>query len=494
MRRLAVLLGAAPLWLAGPALAQATAEGAAALQAGLAAITAPLQAAGRDGDARWEGSWEVEPDGAGYRVTWPAVAGTLTKGGAAGAPAIAHFRCKPDRSVATPVSEGVYRLHSASPWDCVLEMEGGRRAFRFTSRTRSEDNLVDLTQGAFTETSATVEGMTIAAAGDGTAPLASSSRMEMSSRGKPSGRPGRRDLVVRSTTEGMRVAGPDGTERFAASRVESERHLFDYGHDGEVRRYLDLTRMIDLVEEQQRDPASPKAPTQMLFSFAQMVGSYGDRIRSSTTYTGYRASVPGAPGGSFGVETLKVDIDAEGIGGDSGRGRVVVTISGLAGWAPFLGDWAPRDVTLSVAATGVPFRSLLQAIDSDSTPAVLPRLAGLLGQAGSRLEIEAAQLRTAAGGALDLHGSVRADAAAAHGVDGRAMLRLTGLAPLAAFLRSRPQTAALADRVDAVEALGRAVDLDAGGMARDYEIVLGGDPVLRVNGVDPASVLRASQP
>jgi len=486
-----ILLGTLPLWLAGAAFAQATPEGASILQKGLAAITAPLQAGGRDGDAHWEGGWAVEPDGAGYRVTWPAVAGTLTKDGAAGAPAIAHFRCKPDRSVATLVSDGVYRLHSASPWDCVLVMDGDRRAFRFTSRTRSEDNVVDLTQGVFTETSATVEGMTIAAVGDGTAPLASSSRMEMSSRGTPSGHPGRRDLVVRSTTEGMRVAGPDGTERFAASRVESERHLFDYGHDGEVRRYLDLMRMIDLVEEQQRDPASPKAPTQMLLSFAQMVGSYGDRIRSSTTYSGYRAAVPG---GSFGMDALKVDIDAEGISSDSGHGRVIVTISGMSGWNAFLGDWSPRDVTISVAATAVPFRSLLQAIDADPTPAVLPRLAGLLGQAGSGLEIEAAQLRAAAGGAADLHGSVRADAAAAHGVAGTVSLRLTGLAPLAAFLRSRPQMAALADRVDAIEALGRAVDLDAGGTARDYEIVLGGDPVLRVNGVDPASVLRASQP
>jgi hypothetical protein len=492
MRRFGpILLGTVPLWLAGMAFAQATPEGAAALRTGLATVTAPLQAAGRDGDAHWEGSWVVEPDGAGYRVTWPAVAGSLTSEGAAGTPIIAHFRCKPDSSVATPLTEGVYRLHSVSPFDCVLEMDEGRRAFRFTSRTRSDDTIVDLAQGGFTDGSATLEDMTIETVGNRATPLLSLSRMETSSRGTPSGHPGRRDLVLRSTTENLRIAGPDGTERFAASRAESERHLFDYGFDGVVRRYADTMGMVDLIEAQQRDPASPTVPMKALLSFARAAGSYGDRVRSSTTYFGYRASTPG---GSFAIETLKVDIDAKGIGSDSGRGRATVTISGLSGWMAFLGDWAPRGVTVSVAATDVPFRSLLLAIDADSTPAIMPRLAALLGQAGSRLEIEAVQLRTAAGGALDLQGSIRADAASAHGFGGTATMRLAGLAPLAAFLRSRPQTAQMADWVDAIEALGRAVDLGGGAAARDYEIVLGGEPVLLVNGGDPAAVLHASRP
>jgi hypothetical protein len=420
------------------------------------------------------------------------VAGTLTGDRAAGAPIIAHFRCKPDRSVATLVSEGVYRLRSASPFDCVLEMEDGRRAFRFTSRTRSEDNVVDLARGVFTESSAAVEDMTVTAIGAGARPLISVSRAEMSSRATPSGHPGRRDMIVRTTNEAMRLVAPDGAERLAVARTESERHLFDYGRDGEVRRYLELMRMISLVEEQQRDPASPDAPIQGLLSFAGSIGSYGDRVRSSTTYSGYRTSVPG---GSLGMDLLRMDVDAEGIGGDSGHGRITMTMSGMSvGWMAFLGDWALRDFTVSVVATDVPFHSLLQAIDADSTPAVMPRLAALLGQAGSRLEIETAQLRTAAGGSLDLQGSIRADAASVHGIGGTATMRLAGLAPLAAFLRSRPQTAQLADRVDAIEVLGRAVDLGAGGAARDYEMVLGGEPVLLVNGVDPAVVLHASRP
>ncbi|MGF6226127.1 hypothetical protein QFZ27_000082 [Inquilinus ginsengisoli] len=490
MRRLGpILLGTIPLWLAGAALAQATPEGAAELQQSLTTITTPLEV-GRDGDAHWEGAWVVEPDGAGYRVTWPALSGSLKEGGAAG-PRSARFRCAPDHSVATRLSEGVYRLHSAAPSDCVLKTGHGGQSFRFSSRTRREDNVVDLTQAAFTEWSALLEDVTIQAGGAPATPLMSAARLESSGRGMPSGHPGRRDLVVRSVTEALRLTGPDGTERFTASRVESERHLFDYAFDGVVKRTMETMRMVDLVEDQQRDPASPQIPIQALLSFARAAGSYGDRFRSSTTYSDYRATVPG---GSFGLKTLSWDTDAEGIGSESGSGRATLRFSGLwLGSTSTVADWTPQDVTLALAATGVPFKSLLKAIESDPTPAVMPRLAALLGQAGSRLEIETAQLRTAAGGALDLRGSIRADATAARGVSGSATARLTGLAPLAAFLRSRPQTTRTADRVTAVEALGRAVDL-GGDTARDYDIVLGGEPALLVNGIDPAVILQDAKP
>ncbi|WP_342240702.1 hypothetical protein [Inquilinus sp. OTU3971] len=490
MRRLGpILLGTIPLWLAGAALAQATPEGAAALQKGLTAITAPLEA-GRDGDAHWEGAWVVEPDGASYQVTWPALSGSLKEGGTAG-PRSARFRCAPDRSVATRLSEGVYRLHSAAPSDCVLKTGESGRSFRFTSRTRREDNVVDLAQGAFTEWSATEEDMTIQASGDPATPLMSAARLESSGRGTPSGRPSRRDLVVRSTVENLRLAGLDGIGRFTASRIESEKHLFDYAFEGVVKRTVETMRMVDLLEDQQRDPASTQIPIQALLSFAQAAGSYGDRFRSSTTYSDYRATVPG---GSFGIETLGWDIDAEGIGSESGSGRTTLRLSGLSlGSTPSVAEWTPHDITLAVAVSAVPFKSLLQMIESDPTPAVIPRLAALLGQAGSRLEIETAQLRTAQG-SLDLRGSLRADAAAARGVTGAATARLTGLAQLVAFLRSRPQTARTADRVAALEAMGRAVDLGAETTARDYDIELGGKPTLLVNGVDPTVILQDARP
>ncbi|MGL4964844.1 MAG: hypothetical protein ACRC67_26700 [Inquilinus sp.] len=431
----------------------------------------------------------VEPDGAGYRVTWPALSGSLTRASAAKAQAV-RFRCAPDRSTGVRLSEGVYRLSSDGPSDCVLETGDGR-SFRFTSRTRHEDSVVDLAQGAFTEWSAMRQDVTIQAVNGRAEPIFSIARSETSGRGTPGGRPGRRDVVERSTAEDVRFTFPGAAGGFTASRIDGESQLFDYGFDGVVRRSAELMRMVDLASEQQRDPKAADIPAQAMLSFVQGLGSRGDRFRSSATYSGYRVTSPQGP---VDIETLSFGVDAEGIDSDSGSGRVTFTASGLSlGSMPSLADWALRDITVSVAATSVPFKSLLQAIESDPTSAVVPRLAALLGQAGSRLEVETARLNMMRG-SLDLHGSIRADAKAPRGVSGAATARLTGLGPLATFLRSRPQTERMADRVTAVEALGRAVDLDAGTTARDYDIKLGGEPVLLVNGVDPTVILQDAGP
>jgi len=155
----------------------------------------------------------------------------------------------------------------------------------------------------------------------------------------------------------------------------------------------------------------------------------------------------------------------------------------------------PRNLAVTVTGTDIPFKSLLQAIEAktEAAPGIGPRLVDLLGRSGSRLEIKAAHLDTAKASA-DLHGTIQADAGAAHGATGAVTVRLTGLEPLAAFLKSRPQTAKAADRVTAIELIGRAVTLDDGSAGRDYDIVMDASPAVLVNGVDPATILRDMKP
>ena len=101
MRRLApALLGAALVLAVGPAFAQATPEGAAALRHGLTAILTPTLATAGLGEPIFEGGWTVEPDGAGYRVAGPALSLAL-RDDADGRKRVVRIRCDGDRYTAT---------------------------------------------------------------------------------------------------------------------------------------------------------------------------------------------------------------------------------------------------------------------------------------------------------------------------------------------------------------------------------------------------------
>ncbi|WP_342240703.1 hypothetical protein [Inquilinus sp. OTU3971] len=255
MRRLvSILLGTAPLWLAGAALAQATPDGAAALQKGLTTILTPTLATPGLGEPIFEGGWTVEPDGAGYRVTGPALSLAL-RDDADGRKRVVRIRCDGDRYTATAGEGAVTRLHGETPVRCEIRPGGGEPPVLFTSRSRRAELTVDLAASLLTASADESEGVTVTE--DGEIQLAVH-RLSLTSATTP--RPGstQQDIALQVEAEGLSAGDPAAGDGVTLGRLRYGGRLEDV--DAAALRDRVWRLIAFTLDAARRDPQAPQPP------------------------------------------------------------------------------------------------------------------------------------------------------------------------------------------------------------------------------------------
>ncbi|MGO4127116.1 hypothetical protein AB4Z01_22125 [Inquilinus sp. YAF38] len=255
MRRLGpILLGTIPLWLAGAALAQATPEGAAALQKGLTGILTPTLATAGLGEPIFEGGWTVESAGAQYHVTGPALSLAL-RDDADGHKRVVRIRCDGDRYTATAGEGAIYRLHGETPIRCEIRPGGDEPPVLLTSRSRRAELTVDLAASLLTASTDDSEGMTVTE--DGETRLAMH-RLSLTSATTPHPGSARQDIGLQLEAEGLSVGDPAAGEGLTLGRLRYGGRLEDV--DAAALRDRVWRLIAFTLDAAQRDPQAPQLP------------------------------------------------------------------------------------------------------------------------------------------------------------------------------------------------------------------------------------------
>ncbi|MDR6292660.1 hypothetical protein E9232_005200 [Inquilinus ginsengisoli] len=260
MRRLAstllgsALLGTVPLWLSAAAFAQATPEGAAALQKGLTTILTPALAAPGAGTPIFEGGWTVEPAGAEYRITGPALALAL-RDDADGQKRVLRIRCDGDRYTATPTEAAVYRLHGETPFRCEIQPGGGEPAAVVTSRARRADLTLDLAASLLTASADQSDGVTITADGKVQVTV---DRLRLTSATTPRAGSPRQDVALQVEARGISAGDPTTGDAARLAHARYSTRLEDV--DAVALRERVWRLVAFALDAAQRDPKAPAPP------------------------------------------------------------------------------------------------------------------------------------------------------------------------------------------------------------------------------------------
>lgn len=258
MRRLGpILLGTIPLWLAGAAFAQATPEGAAALQKGLTAILTPTLATAGLGEPIFEGGWTVEPAGAQYRVTGPALSLALRDDDYDGRKRVVRIRCDGDRYTATAGEGAVTRLSGETPIRCEIRPGGGEPPVLFTSRSRRAELTVDLTASLLTASTDESEGVTVTE--DGETQLAVH-RLSLTSATTPHRGSNQQDIALQFEAEGLSAGDPAAGEGLTLGRLRYGGRLEDV--DAAALRDRVWRLIAFTLDAARRDPQAPQPPNE----------------------------------------------------------------------------------------------------------------------------------------------------------------------------------------------------------------------------------------
>lgn len=292
MRRLVpALLGAVFVVAAVPAFAQATPEGAAALQKGLTGILTPTLATPGLGAPIFEGGWTVEPAGAGYSVTGPALSLAL-RDDAEGRKRVVRIRCDGDRYTATAAEGQVFRLAGETPLRCEIRPGGGEPAVTITSRTRQAALTVDLAASLLTASTDESEGVTVTE--DGKTQLAVH-RLSLTSATNPhagdsgaqwSG-PARQDIALRIEAEGLSVADPAAGEGVTLDRLRYSTLLEDVDAAAlRDRAWRVIAFALDAAQRDPQAPSPPNAERKLDALMRQMLELTGSGSRTELVLTG----------------------------------------------------------------------------------------------------------------------------------------------------------------------------------------------------------------
>ncbi|MFE0757606.1 hypothetical protein ACFW16_26840 [Inquilinus sp. NPDC058860] len=255
MRRLApALLGAVLALATGPAFAQATPEGAAALEKGLTAILTPTLATAGLGEPIFEGGWTVEPAGAEYRVTGPALALAL-RDDDDGRKRVVRIRCDGDRYIATAGEGQAYRLKGEAPLRCEIRPGGGEPPVTITSRTRRAELTVDLAASLLTASTDESEGVTVT---EGDKTRLAVHRLSLTSATTP--RPGspRQDIALQFEAEGLSAGDPAAGDGVTLGRLRYGGRLEDV--DAAALRDRVWRLIAFALDAARRDPQAPSPP------------------------------------------------------------------------------------------------------------------------------------------------------------------------------------------------------------------------------------------
>jgi hypothetical protein len=248
------LLGTVPLWLSAAAFAQATPEGAAALQKGLTAILTPALAAPGAGAPIFDGGWTVEPAGTEYRITGPALALTL-RDDADGQKRVVRVRCDGDRYTATPTEAAVYRLHGETPLRCEIQPGGGEPAAVVTSRARSADLTLDLAASLLIASADQSDGVTITAAGKVQVTV---DRLRLTSATTPHPGSSHQDMAMQVEAQGISAGDPGDVDTARLAHAHYSTRLEDV--DAVALRERVWRLVAFALDAAQRDPKAPPPP------------------------------------------------------------------------------------------------------------------------------------------------------------------------------------------------------------------------------------------
>jgi len=333
------LLGTVPLWLSAAAFAQATPEGAAALQKGLTAILTPALAAPGAGTPIFDGGWTVEPAGTEYRITGPALALAL-RDDADGQKRVLRIRCDGDRYTATPTEAAVYRLHGETPFRCEVQPGGGEPAAVVTSRARSADLTLDLAASLLTASADQSDGVTITADGKVQVTV---DRLRLTSATTPRAGSPRQDVAVQVEAQGISAGDPATGDAARLAHARYSTRLEDV--DAVALRERVWRLVAFALDAAQRDPKAPAPPnferkadvllrqvmalagraSQTEMALTDMRSTSRDTIagfESLTVSGGYHGLDPAAPGPGLGgavameLKGLKVGATANAAPGD----------------------------------------------------------------------------------------------------------------------------------------------------------------------------------
>ncbi len=206
-RSISFLLGAAPLWLAGGALAQTTPD-AAALRDGLNEMLKPILAIQVQQQPLFTGPVTVEQGSGGATVVFPGIDLTL-KGSEKDAKSVA-LRCDAQTYRASSTGAATWRLESSQPMNCVAEPEGEAKV-TLTSRALQAHFVVDLGQKLFTEGEWRADATVLAQEGE---PVkVTIDTLSGTSQLRPATAPGRHDAVLKMEARGLSVVDDKGVER-----------------------------------------------------------------------------------------------------------------------------------------------------------------------------------------------------------------------------------------------------------------------------------------
>jgi hypothetical protein len=320
MRRLGpILLGTIPLWLAGAALAQATPEGAVVLQKGLTAILTPTLATAGLGEPIFQGGWTVEPAGAGYRVTGPALSLAL-RDDADGQKRVVRIRCDGDRYTATAGEGAVTRLSGETPIRCEIRPGGGEPPVLFTSRSRRAELTVDLTASLLTASTDESEGVTVTE--DGETRLAVH-RFSLTSATTPHPGSGRQDIALQLEAEGLSAGDPTAGDGVTLGRLRYGGRLDDV--DAAALRDRVWRLIAFTLDAARRDPQAPQPPNagrKLDAMLRQVQGLIGSASRSELVLTDLHGAGDDTTAGfesltvSSGYSGLDRAAPGRGLGGD----------------------------------------------------------------------------------------------------------------------------------------------------------------------------------
>lgn len=339
MRRLApALLGAALVLAVGPVFAQATPEGADALRQGLTAILTPTLATPGLGEPIFEGGWTVEPDGAGYRVTGPALSLALRDDDADGRKRVVRIRCDGDRYTAAAGQGAVYRLHGETPLRCEIRPGGGEPVL-LTSRSRRAELTVDLAASLLTASTDDSEGVTVTE--DGETRLAMH-RLSLTSATTPHPGSTQQDIALQLEAEGLSAGDPAAGEGMTLGRLRYGGRIEDV--DAAALRDRMWRLVAFAVDAARRDPKASPPPhvERKLWTLAhRALAQAGDAMDAGLTLTDLRIT---APASDSRIERLEMAASYAGLnqaaGGAGLGGKVSLELKGLSAGGPAV-DGAP---------------------------------------------------------------------------------------------------------------------------------------------------------
>ncbi|WP_225768019.1 hypothetical protein [Inquilinus sp. Marseille-Q2685] len=457
----------------GPARAQATAEGAAKLQAALEAWQPSVGKLSLDEIVAVTpkipvpfsvSDWRVTADGDGYRVEAPGFRWLLSEALDDRRPPFV-LACDAETLRATPLADGRFSLDSDRLVSCRLYNVG-----RIAAKSRRVTGTVDPAAPAKTEITVTLDQATV---GGVASPVATIERLAFTRTARAAA-DGRSDADAKLSISGLSIPFPGGTGTLTVDRI-----LFDAGMPGIDSRGL-IQAAVALAKTGGREAGPEVAALQ-----DRLVGGLGDAGTNTLTAEGLRAVRNDV---TISLGSLAIGLGYRNFTREGADATFRLDADGIATDPKWAYDaWTPTTMTVQISMEDFPLWEIFadsfanRQIDEEDEDR-------LFREARMRFLFDTVRL-SAPDAALDFGGAITTDPDAVLGQTGTLRMRLTGIDGLVKALQADPQAGQAAAGLSVLQVLGRQTTTPDGRSARDYEIVIDPSGKLLVNGADVQALI-----